>query len=104
MENNIAGIPIEDLKRLAVDYIGDDSFESMQTVALRVSVANCARLSYMTLGDSPKLDYEADLKLYERLKGNGHASPFEHVAMATNDDEMYYNLKGFKSMRYQEGI
>ena len=67
MEDNIAGIPIEDLKPLAIKYEGDDSFESLQKIALKISVANCARISYKTLGDNPKIDYEADIKLHDRL-------------------------------------
>lgn len=65
-----------------------------------VAVARCARISYETLGDDPKVDHRADVKLYERLIQNHHASPLEHVAMCAEDDNMYYNLKGFKSLRY----
>jgi hypothetical protein len=49
---------------------------------IKISVARCARLSYQTLGDEPKMDYIADLKLYNNLKQSGHWSPFEHVAKA----------------------
>lgn len=49
---------------------------------IRVSVARCARVSYLTHeGKSPNV--EDDLKLYERLVGSVplHASPAEHQAM-----------------------
>ena len=88
MEDNIAGIPIEDLKPLAIKYEGNDSFESLQKIALKISVANCARISYRTLGDNPKIDYEADIKLHDRLLQSGHYSPFEHCARAM--DELEY--------------
>jgi hypothetical protein len=43
-----------------------------------VSVARCARVSYLT--HDGKRDIEEDLKLFERLRTSGHWSPFEHVA------------------------
>lgn len=115
MENNIAGIPIEDLKLLAIKYEGNDSFESLQKVALKISVANCARISYQTLGDNPKIDYEADIKLHDRLIADGHMSPLEHCARVMSDSEYneYYihynnscnrgwcrNFKGFIQYRH----
>jgi DNA-binding FadR family transcriptional regulator len=98
MENNIAGIPIEDLKLLAIKYEGDDSFESIQKVALKISVANCARISYTTLGDNPKIDYEADIRLHDMLAKSSHWSPFEHVARAMSDEE--YNSFTHTAMQY----
>lgn len=53
----------------------------------RVSVARCARLSYETLGDEPKINYLADIKLFDMLSRNGHLSPFEHVARAMTEWE-----------------
>ena len=45
---------------------------------LKVSVARCARVSYLThLGTR---DLQADLDLHDRLLASGHLSPFEHVA------------------------
>jgi thymidylate synthase ThyX len=44
----------------------------------KVSVGRCARVSYLT--HDGKRDYEADVTLHDRLKTNGHLSPFEHVA------------------------
>jgi hypothetical protein len=87
MENNIAGIPIEDLKPLAIKYEGDDSFESIQKIALKISVANCARISYYTLGDNSKIDYEKDIALHDKLLQDKHMSPFEHCAKAMTDNE-----------------
>ena len=52
----------------------------------RLSVARCARVSYLTHGG--RRDHEKDLDLYERLLGggaNGHWSPFEHVATPAAD-------------------
>lgn len=44
----------------------------------QVSTARCARVSYLT--HDGKRDLNEDINLFERLKGSGHWSPFEHVA------------------------
>jgi hypothetical protein len=51
-------------------------------IAIKVSVARCARVSYLNF--EGKDDYEADIKLYDRLLAMGHMSPFEHCARAMN--------------------
>lgn len=43
-----------------------------------VSIARCARVSYLKEGQLSRI--EDDLALYERLKENGHLSPMEHIA------------------------
>jgi thymidylate synthase ThyX len=43
-----------------------------------ISAGRCARLSYLT--HDGKREPEADIKLANGLKVNGHVSPFEHVA------------------------
>ncbi len=67
----------------------------------KVSVARCARVSYLTHGGSR--DHDKDLELFERLVGggaNGHWSPFEHVATPLErSDEMCANLRGWKQYR-----
>ena len=62
-------------------FEGDEDLDQEQLV--KVSVARCARVSYLT--HDGKRDVEADIQLYERLKSSGHWSPFEHVAMADQD-------------------
>lgn len=59
---------------------------------VKIATARCARISYQTLGDNPKIDYEADIKLHDVLVSNGHASPLEHVARAMNQDEFTSRL------------
>ena len=54
---------------------------------IKIAIARCARISYQTLGDNPKIDYEADIKLHDMLLTSGHFSPFEHVARAMSDEE-----------------
>lgn len=77
----------EDYK-LIEQYIKDKRFLVPQELGARnnlivgflkkVSVARCARVSYLTYDD--KRDIEKDLELFEKLKVSGHWSPFEHVA------------------------
>ena len=49
-------------------------------VRIEQSVARCARVSYNKEGRESTLD--EDIALYEKLKADGHWSPFEHVAHA----------------------
>lgn len=69
--------------------------------ALKVSVARCARVSYLTHeGKTPSVD--KDLDLYNRLivQEPAHASPTEHQAYPLNDPNEYSgNLRGFKQLR-----
>jgi thymidylate synthase ThyX len=50
----------------------------------KISVARCARVSYLT--HDGKRDIEKDLELFERLRTSGHWSPFEHIATPYFDD------------------
>jgi thymidylate synthase ThyX len=54
---------------------------------LKIATARCARLSYMTLGAEPKIDYAADIRLHDMLLESEHFSPFEHCAKAMSDEE-----------------
>jgi thymidylate synthase ThyX len=67
----------------------------------RLSVARCARVSYLT--HDGKRDHEKDIELYERLLGggaNGHWSPFEHVATpAASADAWSANFAGWEQFR-----
>lgn len=51
-----------------------------QEVARKISVARCARVSYLT--HDGRKDYQEDVKLHDRLAASGHWSPFEHIAQA----------------------
>jgi hypothetical protein len=88
IRENIAGIPVIDLKKLAIKYLGTDSFKAQQEIALKINVAKCARLSYST--HDGKIDYEKDIQLHDTLLSSKHMSPFEHCARVASEDE-YYN-------------
>lgn len=52
---------------------------------VKIATARCARISYNTF--EGKDDYEADIKLHDRLASSGHWSPFEHCARAMSNHE-----------------
>lgn len=58
-----------------ITHIGTKVFTE---ILKRISVARCARVSYLT--HDGKRDIEKDLELFEKLRTSGHWSPFEHVA------------------------
>lgn len=61
--------------------------EELNLFRVKIAVARCARTSYTTLDTEFKHDYEADIKLCDRLMNNGHMSPAEHVAKTMSDYE-----------------
>jgi thymidylate synthase ThyX len=65
----------------------------------QVSVARCARVSYLTHVGTR--DIEADRLLHQRLLDAGHWSPFEHVAVAAVDDRCHNNFRGWQAYRQQ---
>ena len=76
-----------------IPYIQDDEQELDLDLRRKMSVARCARVSYLTHDGVRSMD--KDLVLYERLRsgsGHGHWSPFEHVAKATDEMEMRRNF------------
>jgi thymidylate synthase ThyX len=63
----------------------------------QISVARCARVSYLT--HEGKRDVEKDVQLFARLKDDRHLSPFEHVATPSGDASFHANFRGWKQMR-----
>ena len=59
--------------------------------SVKIATARCARISYETLGDNHKIDYEIDVKLHDMLLQSKHMSPFEHCAQAMTENE-YDNM------------
>jgi thymidylate synthase ThyX len=69
-------------------------------VMSRVSVARCARVSYLNFNGAQ--DMEDDLRLFNQLKQNGHWSPFEHVCTALGESDGYVasgNIFGWRQLR-----
>lgn len=63
----------------------------------KISAARCARVSYLTHDGSRAI--EKDIALHDRLKGERHLSPFEHVATPADDAEFHTNFRGWLQMR-----
>lgn len=63
----------------------DGKFETTERARL-ISVGRCARVSYLT-HDGVR-DPQKDVELAEMLRGNGHMSPFEHVARPMTAKEL----------------
>lgn len=82
-------------------YISDDERESLsEKESIEVSVARCARVSYLT--QEGKRDIDEDMNLYKRLESGNHWSPFEHVATPHLDDGMRTsNFIGWEQLRSQ---
>jgi len=84
-----------------IPYIQEDEKDLVLDIKKKVSVARCARVSYLT--HDGKRNIEKDLVLHERLltgSGHGHWSPFEHVAMAArNPTYRSGNFVGWKQYR-----
>jgi len=64
---------------------------------IKLSVARCARVSYLT--HEGKRDHDTDFQLYDRLREGMHMSPFEHVAWASMDDSPSGNFVGWVQHR-----
>jgi thymidylate synthase ThyX len=74
--------------------LNSDTIQTMQQLRHAITVARCARTSYMNY--EGKDDFLADLKLFEALEQMGHWSPFEHVAqaMTAHEYENYFQQMG----------
>lgn len=60
-------------------YIYEEDIKSLSIDKLKmVSTSRCAAVSYVRQNE--RKEYEKDYALHDRLKNNGHSSPFEHVA------------------------
>lgn len=58
------------------------------TDRMKVSVARCARASYLSLNSNGRSDISSDIKLYDKLLEQGHLSPFEHQVTPRYSDTM----------------
>lgn len=77
---------------------GEDYQEHNVETLVQLSVARCARVSYLT--HDGHRDVQADLKLYHRLRDSGHLSPFEHAAQLGYGGVHYANYQGWVQHRW----
>jgi len=83
-----------------IPYIQPDELMLDLETRKSISVARCARVSYLTHDGVRSI--EKDLELYDRLtngSGTGHWSPFEHVARAESEEIISGNFVGFTQLR-----
>lgn len=71
--------------------------EDVNEYKLMIATARCARVSYINF--EGKDDYYADIDLFKNLLKQGHMSPFEHCAKASENSNYYGNFKGFMQLR-----
>ncbi len=102
-------IPFGDNIDRTNDMFNNITKELDDSVAIKIATARCARVSYTVVGEENKPDnYEADIKLHDRLAASGHWSPFEHCAKAMDIEPIGLceqhliwsgNFKGFVQYR-----
>ena len=80
-------------------FVGVDDGDLSIEARKQVSVARCARVSYLTHVGTR--DIAADMVLHQRLLAAGHWSPFEHVAVAASDESRFNNFAGWQAYRHQ---
>lgn len=68
----------------------------------KVSIARCARVSYLT--HDGQRDLKADIQLFDRLTGGGHMSPLEHVARPMTASEIQRGQKFDEGGRWETQI
>lgn len=81
-------------------YVTDEEKDAFELIVLRrLSVARCARVSYLT--HDGLRDIAADLDLYQRLRTAKppHWSPFEHVAEVLSTPAHIGNFRGWRQYR-----
>jgi len=94
----------EDRSLIAGHYLTklETSYQDVIETTKQVSIARCARVSYLT--QDGRRDISEDLRLFKDLidKPEGeplHISPAEHVAEALEAPERWGNFVGFKQYR-----
>lgn len=92
-------IDIDRVNEIIGEPIGYTYEKCLTETKIKIAIARCARVSYFNF--EGKDDYEADIKLCDRLFGNNpkHLSPTEHVAMAINEPTQIGNFVGFQQYR-----
>lgn len=101
-----ASVPVElEIGEWHLPYITKQDREEIkhEMDLIRVSVARCARVSYLT-HDGIRAPIEKEIDLHDRLVASNpiHASPTEHQACAAfNPDGKHKNFVGWRQYRIQ---
>lgn len=89
-------------------YIDDETYVAADKAGMsledvkKISVARCARVSYLT--HDGKRDLSKDIDLYDKLMSANpkHYSPLEHVATPSHDPSLEANFDGWIQLRALE--
>ena len=92
--DNINDLPEDLIWGKAINADGSIIGSPLINTKLKIATSRAARISYTTLGDNPKIDYKADIKLHDRLLKDKHLSCFEHCARAMSEEEYDRFFKG----------
>lgn len=89
----------EDLEEVkSANWANWNSHIQRNNFLIKISIARCARVSYLT--HDGRRDLDADITLYDRLYSSGHMSPFEHVATPLHWGEKFSgNFRGWEQYR-----
>lgn len=89
-------IPFDDaIDTTKLDLELADAGFDFTNAKIKIATARCARVSYTVIGENKEHNYEADIKLHDKLAESGHWSPFEHCAkvMSEKDLDNYLVIK-----------
>lgn len=85
------------LSELVRSGIVKDGWEAQ----IKIATARCARVSYNDF--EGKDDYDADIRLHDRLLVAGHMSPFEHCAQVMTEEESWQKYGSYPENPYGNG-
>ena len=94
-------IQSDEIDTVFYEYLRNNSIKlSSLELRKRVSVARCARVSYLT--HQGTRDISADLALYDKLISANppHLSPFEHIASPSSFRDEPGNFQGWAQLRH----
>lgn len=89
-------IPFEDKINIPLEGTEFATEVELQEYKMKVSVAMAARTSYTVVGEEKEVNYEAMIKLHDRLLAQDppHSSPLEHCARSMSNEEYDAFYKG----------
>src|SRR5690606_22051140 len=70
--------------------------EDVELLAVKISTAMAARVSYTTVGEEKEVSYEKLIELHDKLINQDplHASPMEHCARVMSQEEYFRFVRG----------
>lgn len=95
-EDRIEKLYVSKLSEVNTDFYTRKK-EWIEKTKVEIATSRCARISYGTF--EGKDDYQADIKLHDRLLESGHLSPFEHCAKSMDNNNQSGNFIGFEQYR-----